>query len=70
MKTLTPCELLRVTDGCISVWESQTQYVLHISKACHNVYNQVVFVYTAGYLAARFPHTLWQHLMSEIVMLL
>lgn len=23
MKTLTSCKLLRVTDGCISMWESQ-----------------------------------------------
>lgn len=37
MKTQTPCELC-VTDGCISIRESQMQWrrdVLHVDKACH-----------------------------------
>lgn len=36
MKTLTSCELLRVADGCIFTWESQTQWrsdMLHVDKA-------------------------------------
>lgn len=60
MKTLTSCELLRVTDGCVSMWESQMQWrsdMLHVDKARHiavlNI-NQVVFFCRHCWIATLF----------------
>lgn len=57
MKTLTSCELLRVTDGCISMWELQMQWrsdVPHVDKA-HQIavlnINQVVFFFPFFFFA-------------------
>lgn len=55
MKTLTSCELLRVTDGCISMWELQMQRrsdMPHVDKA-HQIavlnINQVVGFFSLFY---------------------
>lgn len=75
MKTLTSCKLLRVTDGCISMWELQMWWrsdMLHVDKALHiavlNI-NQVLFFCRHCRIPTVFLYMKCAWVVSAIVML-
>lgn len=72
MKTLAPCQSLGVTDGCISVRESQMQRrsdVLHVDKAAkYEVYITIGWLYFIG-VASLFVSMYTLSSLSETVML-